>query len=89
MIQDCLAQVSTIHGFCADLLRERGLEAVSDAGELEAIARRVVDENAGQANKYRAGETKPLNFFIGQVMKQPRGKADPATLRAVFERLLS
>ena len=69
-------------------MRARGLEAVSDTGELERLARGVIDANAGQVAKYRAGETKLLNFFVGQVMKASGGKADPAALREILGRLL-
>ncbi|HXZ85670.1 MAG TPA: Asp-tRNA(Asn)/Glu-tRNA(Gln) amidotransferase subunit GatB [Myxococcota bacterium] len=71
------------------IVRARGLEAVSDAGELERHAREAIAANAGQAAKYRAGETKLLNFFVGQVMKATGGKADPARLREILARLLA
>jgi aspartyl-tRNA(Asn)/glutamyl-tRNA(Gln) amidotransferase subunit B len=71
------------------IVRARGLEAVSDAGELEGHARAVIAANAGQVAKYRAGETKLLNFFVGQVMKATGGKADPARLREILTRLLA
>ena len=71
------------------IVRARGLEAVSDAGELERHAREVIAANAAQAEKYRAGETKLLNFFVGQVMKATGGKADPARLREILARLLA
>ena len=70
------------------IMRARGLEAVSDSGELERLARGVIDANAGQVAKYRAGETKLLNFFVGQVMKSSGGKADPGALREILTRLL-
>jgi aspartyl-tRNA(Asn)/glutamyl-tRNA(Gln) amidotransferase subunit B len=71
------------------IMRARGLEAVSDTGLLERFARGVIDANAGQVAKYRAGETKLLNFFVGQVMKASGGKADPAALREILGRLLA
>ena len=73
----------------AELLREKGLEAVSDEGELEGIAREVLDASPENVEQYRAGEAKVLNFFIGQIMKRTRGKANPAAVRAVLERLLA
>jgi aspartyl-tRNA(Asn)/glutamyl-tRNA(Gln) amidotransferase subunit B len=70
------------------IVRARGLEAVSDAGALEEHARAVIAANAPQVAKYKAGDTKLLNFFVGQVMKATGGKADPARLREVLTRLL-
>ncbi len=73
----------------AELLHEKGLEAVSDEVELEGIAREVLDANPGNVEQYRAGEAKVLNFFIGQIIKRTRGKANPASVRSVLERLLA
>ena len=72
-----------------DIVREQGLESVSDSGELEALARQVIDANPGQLEQYRAGESKLLNFFVGQIMKSTGGKADPAVVREVLTRLLA
>jgi aspartyl-tRNA(Asn)/glutamyl-tRNA(Gln) amidotransferase subunit B len=71
------------------IVRARGLEAVSDAGELERHARDVIAANSGQVAKYRAGDAKLLNFFVGQVMKATGGKADPARLREILTKLLA
>src|SRR5262245_22932899 len=71
------------------IVRARGLEAVSDAGELERLAQAAIDANAPQVAKYRGGDTKLLNFFVGQVMKASGGKADPAKLREILTRLLA
>jgi hypothetical protein len=71
------------------IMAARGLEAVSDSGELERLAQTVIDANAPQVAKYRGGDTKLLNFFVGQVMKASAGKADPAKLREILTRLLA
>ena len=70
------------------IMRARGLEAVSDIGELEALAQGVIDANPKQLEQFRGGETKLINFFIGQVMKQTQGKASPDVVREVMQRLL-
>jgi aspartyl-tRNA(Asn)/glutamyl-tRNA(Gln) amidotransferase subunit B len=66
------------------LMRERGLEAVSDAGELEAIVDAVIADNADVAEKIRGGDEKPLNALMGQVMKRTEGKANPGEVRALL-----
>ena len=48
----------------------------------------MIDANAGQLAKYRAGEVKLLNFFVGQVTKASGDKADPVALREILTRLL-
>jgi len=71
------------------IVRARGLEAVSDSGELERHARDIIAASAAQVAKFRAGDAKLLNFFVGQVMKATGGKADPARLREILTKLLS
>jgi aspartyl-tRNA(Asn)/glutamyl-tRNA(Gln) amidotransferase subunit B len=66
-----------------------GLEAVSDRAELEAVAKEILEANPGQVEQYRGGETKLLNFFLGQVMKRTGGKANPALVREILAALLS
>jgi len=68
----------------AALMAARGLEAVSDSGELEAIVDSVIAANAKTAEKIRAGDDKPLNALMGQVMKQTQGKANPGEVRKLL-----
>jgi aspartyl-tRNA(Asn)/glutamyl-tRNA(Gln) amidotransferase subunit B len=70
-------------------MRELGLEAVSDVGELEALAARVLQDHPQQVEKYRAGEDKLFHFLVGQVMKATRGKADPQAVHQVLRQLLA
>jgi aspartyl-tRNA(Asn)/glutamyl-tRNA(Gln) amidotransferase subunit B len=70
------------------LVRERGLEAVSDAGELEAAVDAVLAEHPDDAARVRGGEKKVLNFLMGQVMRRTGGKADPRAVRELLARKL-
>ena len=70
------------------LVRERGLEAVSDAGVLGEAVEAVLAEHPDNVEKYRGGEEKVLNFLMGQVMRRTKGKADAGTVRKILlERL--
>ncbi len=71
------------------IMRAEGLEAVSDVGELEAIAKRVLDDHPRQVEQYRGGQEKVFNFLVGQVMKATRGKANPDAVRAILTQLLA
>jgi aspartyl-tRNA(Asn)/glutamyl-tRNA(Gln) amidotransferase subunit B len=62
-------------GFSADPYVAQ--EAVADAAELEPIVTRVLDANPGQVAAYRNGKEGLLGFFVGQVMKETQGKANP------------
>jgi aspartyl-tRNA(Asn)/glutamyl-tRNA(Gln) amidotransferase subunit B len=68
----------------AALVRERGLEAVSDSGALEAAVAEVIAANEKAVASYRAGDAKSLNFLMGQVMRRTGGKADPARVRQLL-----
>ncbi len=67
-------------------IRERGLETVSDGDVIASAVDAVIRENPADVERMRAGETKVLNFLIGQVMKRTKGKADPSVVR---ERLVA
>jgi len=67
-----------------ELIRERGLEAVSDTGVLAAAVDAVLAEHADSVARYRGGETKMLNFLMGQVMRRTQGKADPGAVRELL-----
>ena len=50
---------------------------MSDAGELGPIVDRILEANPGQVAAYRGGKEGLLGFFVGQVMRETQGKADP------------
>jgi aspartyl-tRNA(Asn)/glutamyl-tRNA(Gln) amidotransferase subunit B len=73
-------------GFSADAYLAQ--EAVSDASELEPVVARVIDAHPEQAADYRGGKEGLLGFFVGQVMKETHGKANPRVVNElVRERL--
>src|SRR5882724_10499431 len=72
-----------------DVVKESGLAQLSDPAELEAICRLVVDANPKQAAGYRGGKTALLGYFVGQVMKETRGSANPAMVNEILTRLLT
>jgi aspartyl-tRNA(Asn)/glutamyl-tRNA(Gln) amidotransferase subunit B len=72
----------------ADVVEERGLKVVSDSSAIEAVCAQVIAEQPGQVAQYRSGKKNLIGFFVGQVMKQSRGSADPKLVNAVLTRLL-
>ena len=70
------------------LAAERGLAQVSDAGELEGIVDAVIADNPAEAEGYRSGKTKLMAFFVGQIMKRTRGKANPALVNELLQKKL-
>ncbi|HMY14682.1 MAG TPA: Asp-tRNA(Asn)/Glu-tRNA(Gln) amidotransferase subunit GatB [Polyangium sp.] len=71
-----------------DVVRERGMAVMGDESAIEALAKSVMEANAKQVAAYRSGKTALLGFFVGQMMKQTKGSADPAIVNAVLLRLL-
>ena len=68
----------------ATLVRERGLEAVSDDAVLEAAVAAVIVAQPKAVAAYAAGDARSLNFLMGQVMRGTGGKADPARVRELI-----
>jgi aspartyl-tRNA(Asn)/glutamyl-tRNA(Gln) amidotransferase subunit B len=71
-----------------EIVEAEGLTQVTDTAALEAACKTVVDANARQAEGYRAGNTKLIGFFVGQVMKATGGKANPAMVNEILKKLL-
>ena len=70
------------------LIKEMGLEQVSDAGQLETWAKEAIAENPKMAADVRAGNAKAVGALIGSVMKKSKGKANPGLLNEIFSKLL-
>ncbi|MCK6534784.1 MAG: Asp-tRNA(Asn)/Glu-tRNA(Gln) amidotransferase subunit GatB [Polyangiaceae bacterium] len=71
------------------VVEERGLRVVSDEGQLLPLCQKLVAENPKQVEQVRAGKKSMLGFFVGQVMKQTGGAADPKLVSALLERLIA
>lgn len=66
------------------IVKDKNLLQVSDEGELQAIVKEIVAANAGQAEDFRNGKTKLMGFFVGQLMKKTKGKANPKLANDLF-----
>jgi aspartyl-tRNA(Asn)/glutamyl-tRNA(Gln) amidotransferase subunit B len=71
------------------VVKEKNLVQMSDEGELLALVRAIVAENPGQVEQYRAGKTKIIGFFVGQLMQRTKGKANPQLANRLFAEELS
>ena len=70
------------------IVKEKGLEQLSDTGALESIVDEVIAKNPKPAADFRAGNAASLNFLKGQVMKLSKGKANPQLAGEILERKL-
>jgi aspartyl-tRNA(Asn)/glutamyl-tRNA(Gln) amidotransferase subunit B len=70
------------------VINDRGLRQVTDNAAIEAMVEEVIAANPGQLEQYRAGKTKLMGFFVGQVMKASGGKANPQQVNEILKRRL-
>ncbi|MDE3108654.1 MAG: Asp-tRNA(Asn)/Glu-tRNA(Gln) amidotransferase subunit GatB [Acidobacteriota bacterium] len=73
----------------AEVIAAEGLSQISDPGAIERIARDVVQKNPRNVAKYRSGNEGVFKFFVGQVMRETRGQANPQLVNDVVKRVLS
>jgi aspartyl-tRNA(Asn)/glutamyl-tRNA(Gln) amidotransferase subunit B len=73
----------------ADIISAEGMAQITDTSAIEKIARAVVAKNVENAAKYRAGNQGVFKFFVGQVMKETRGQANPQAVNDILKRVLA
>jgi aspartyl-tRNA(Asn)/glutamyl-tRNA(Gln) amidotransferase subunit B len=66
-----------------------GLKQISDTGAIEAMIDEILSKNEDKVAEYRAGKEKLFGFFVGQVMKASKGKADPKLVNELLRKKLS
>jgi len=71
------------------VVKEKGLEQIGSSDELEAIIKTIVDQNPTQAQQYREGKDKLFGFFVGQAMKETKGKGDPKVIQDLLKKYLA
>ncbi|MCC5858686.1 MAG: Asp-tRNA(Asn)/Glu-tRNA(Gln) amidotransferase subunit GatB [Ectothiorhodospiraceae bacterium] len=71
------------------VIEAKGLKQVTDAGAIEAMVDEAIAANPKQVEQYKAGKEKLLGFFVGQVMKASKGKANPAQVNELLKKKLS
>jgi aspartyl-tRNA(Asn)/glutamyl-tRNA(Gln) amidotransferase subunit B len=72
-----------------EIIEKEGLKQISDSSEIEKMIDDVIAANPSQLEEYRAGKEKLLAYFVGQVMKASRGKANPAQLNEMLRKKLN
>ena len=70
------------------IVKEQGLEMLSDESALLEVVERVIRENPDSVADYKKGKKKAIGFLVGQAMKATKGKADPQILNEMLTRKL-
>lgn len=72
----------------SSIVESRGLSQISDEGAIKEIVQKVVDANPAQVEAYKGGKTQLLGFFVGQVMKETKGRANPKSVNDLLKEIL-
>ena len=72
----------------SQVIREKDLVQVEDLGEIERVAEKIISENKTAVLDYKKGKSASLQFLVGQMMKETRGRANPETVSDILKKLL-
>jgi aspartyl-tRNA(Asn)/glutamyl-tRNA(Gln) amidotransferase subunit B len=76
-------------GSADEIIESKGLKQVTDSGAIEKIIDDIITANPQQVEQFRSGKDKVFGFFVGQVMKQTQGKANPKQVNELLRKKLS
>jgi len=88
-LKELLPEIFEKGGDPEAIVKERGLGAVSDMSALEAFVDQAIAANPGPVADFKAGKKAAAGFFVGQVMKLSKGKADPKVLGPMIAKKLA
>jgi aspartyl-tRNA(Asn)/glutamyl-tRNA(Gln) amidotransferase subunit B len=71
------------------IVQEEGLAQVSDDSAIRAVCAKIIEASPNETAAYKAGKTTLVGWFVGQVMRDMRGKADPQMARKIMEEMLA
>lgn len=71
-----------------DIVKSQGLEQISDSKAIEEMCEKVIHENPDELKRYLAGKENLFKFFVGQVIKQTKGKANPQLVNRIMKETL-
>lgn len=72
-----------------EIVKEKGLVQISDEGEILKIVQEVIANNPQSVADYKAGKDRAIGFLVGQIMKQTKGKANPAMVNKMLLEILN
>ncbi len=75
-------------GSADEIIEAKGLKQITDSSAIEAIVDKVIAANPGQVAEYKAGKDKLIGYFVGQVMKETGGKANPGQVNTILRQKL-
>ena len=76
-------------GSADQIIEAKGLKQITDSSAIEAVVDKVIADNPGQVAEYRAGKDKLIGFFVGKVMQETKGQANPGQVNQILKDKLS
>lgn len=71
-----------------EIIAAQGLTQITDSKQIEALVQGILDKNPSQVADYRSGKTKLFGFFVGQIMRESKGQANPDMVNDLLKKLL-
>lgn len=75
-------------GSAEEIIEKKGLVQITDDSEIEDIVEKVIENNPSQVKEYLGGKSQLLGYFVGQVMKETKGKANPQKVNEILKNKL-
>jgi len=72
----------------SDIVEKKGLSQISDEGAIKELVQKVVDAHPNEVEAYKNGKTNLLGFFVGQIMKETKGRANPKTVNQLLREII-
>jgi aspartyl-tRNA(Asn)/glutamyl-tRNA(Gln) amidotransferase subunit B len=71
-----------------EIISKKGIQQISDSSEIEALVKEIISSNPDEVARLKGGDEKLLGFFVGQVMKATKGKANPKVVNDMIKKLI-
>jgi aspartyl-tRNA(Asn)/glutamyl-tRNA(Gln) amidotransferase subunit B len=88
MAKDVFSEMAATGKPAEDIVKTRGLEQLSDEDDLKALVKEIIENNPEEVQRYKDGKTGLLGFFVGQLMKATKGKANPNLANKLIKEML-
>jgi aspartyl-tRNA(Asn)/glutamyl-tRNA(Gln) amidotransferase subunit B len=88
-VADFTLPMLEVTGTAEMIIKKKGLIQISDAGEIEKVVDDVIAKYPKEVERFKSGEEKLIGFFVGQVMKLTKGKANPQMVNELLKKKLS
>lgn len=89
VFKDILADFMETDADIDSIIKEKGIETISDEASLLEVVHRVLDSNLESVSDYKAGKDRAVKYLMGQIMKETHGKANPSLVNTLLLQELS